>query len=158
MERVNIICIGKLKEKYLREMSAEYEKRLSRYCRLSITELAESYIPENAGGADVERALEKEYRAMSGTAGDGYRIAMCIEGEQKTSPELAKIMEKGMSGSGTVTFFIGSSHGMSERLKSECDLRLSMSELTFPHQLARCMLLEQIYRSYKIRKKENYHK
>ena len=159
MERLDILCIGNLKEKISREMSAEYEKRLSRYCKLKITELAEYRLPQSPSDAEISRALESEAQAMLAAAGSGgYRIAMCIEGKGMSSEKLAKTLDSAMMTSGRTVIFIGSSCGMSQALKDSCDLKLSMSEMTFPHQLARCMLLEQIYRSYKIRRGETYHK
>lgn len=152
MEKIDIICVGNIKEKFMRDMCAEYVKRLSRFCKLTITE-----IPEKK--ADVEKALEAEGEAMLKAAPtDAYKIALCIEGKQMPSEKLAQKMTEGFARSGKIAMFIGSSHGMSEKVKSACDLRFSMSELTFPHQLARCMLLEQVYRTYKIRNNEAYHK
>jgi 23S rRNA (pseudouridine1915-N3)-methyltransferase len=140
-------------------MCAEYNKRLSRFCKLSIVELAEKRIGDNPSDTEIQKALDAEGEAMLRAVPEGaFKIAMCIEGRSSSSEALAVKMAEGMSRSGKVAFFIGSSHGMSEKVKKQCDMRFSMSELTFPHQLARCMLLEQIYRSYKIRNKEAYHK
>ena len=136
----------------MRDMCAEYVKRLSRFCKLTITE-----IPEKK--ADVDKALAAEGELMLRAAPpDAYKIALCIEGAAMSSEKFAKKMEGGFARSGKIALFIGSSHGMSDSVKAACDLRFSMSELTFPHQLARCMLLEQVYRTYKIRNNEAYHK
>ena len=149
MERLDIICIGSLKEKFMRDMCGEYIKRLSRYCTLKIT-------PSHA---EIARALEKEGEYMLAAApSDAFKIALCIEGEQMSSEKLSKTLNYAMACSGKTALFIGSSYGLSERLKGACRLRMSMSRMTFPHQLARCMLLEQLYRSYKIRRNEVYHK
>lgn len=159
MERVDIICIGTLKEKSMRDICAEYVKRLGRFCRVSITELSESRLPECPSQAEISRALEIERAAMQKACPhDAFKVAMCIEGKQQSSTEFAKTLENGMLRSGKTAFIIGSSYGMSASLKAECDIKLSMSAMTFPHQLARCMLLEQIYRAYKIRYGETYHK
>lgn len=148
-----------MKEKFMREMCGEYEKRLSRFCKLNIVELSEKRLPDNPSEAEIQKALEAECDAMQkAVPADAYKIALCIEGKGMPSERLAAKMAEGFSRSGKLAFFIGSSHGMSERLKAACDMRFSMSELTFPHQLARCMLLEQIYRTYKIRNNEAYHK
>ena len=159
MERIDIICVGSMKEKFMRDMCQEYYKRLSRYCKINVVELPEKRINDNPSQTEIARALEAEGESMLKSAPpDAFRIALCIEGGQMPSEKFAKKMEEGFAKSGKVAFFIGSSHGMSENVKKSADLRFSMSQLTFPHQLARCMLAEQIYRTYKIRKNENYHK
>jgi len=159
VERLDIICIGSLKEKFMRDMCGEYIKRLSRYCTLKITELPESRLPQTPSHAEIARALEKEGEHMLAAApSDAFKIALCIEGEQMSSEKLSKTLNYAMACSGKTALFIGSSYGLSERLKGACRLRMSMSRMTFPHQLARCMLLEQLYRSYKIRRNEVYHK
>lgn len=143
----------------MRDMCGEYSKRLSRFCKLTVTELPEKKLSDNPSVMEIEKALFAEGEAMLRAAPpDAYKIAMCIEGGQLPSEKFAKKLEEGFCRSGKLVFFIGSSHGMSESVKKACDMRFSMSELTFPHQLARCMLLEQIYRTYKIRNKEAYHK
>ncbi len=159
MERLDIICIGSLKEKFMRELCGEYVKRLSRFCTLKITELPESRLPQSPSPSEIARALEREGEQMLSCApADAFKIAMCIEGNEMSSEKLAQTLRDAMAYSGKAALFVGSSHGMSEQLKSKCGLRLSMSRMTFPHQLARCMLLEQLYRSYKIRRNEIYHK
>ena len=159
MEKIDIICVGTLKEKYMRELCAEYVKRMSRFCSLTVTELSESRLPQSPSAGDISRALDKECAAMLACAPhDAYKIAMCVEGAQFSSEKLAYTLDRCMTDCGKAVIFIGSSYGLSDTLKNACDLRLSMSCMTFPHQLARCMLLEQLYRSYKIRRNETYHK
>ena len=159
MERIDIICVGTLKEKAMREIVAEYVKRLGRFCKIQITELAEKRLDDESNETQIQKILEQEGENMlRAVPDDAFKIALCIEGAGCSSEKFAKKMERGFEKSGKVAFFIGSSHGMSDRVKNVCDLRFSMSELTFPHQLARCMLVEQIYRTYKIRRGESYHK
>ena len=159
MEKIDIICVGNIKEKFMKDFLAEYQKRLSRFCKFTITELSEKKISENPSDTEIEKALDAEGEAMLRAAStDSFKIALCIEGKGMSSESFAKKLEQGFTKSGKIAFFIGSSHGMSENVKKACDMRFSMSELTFPHQLARCMLAEQIYRTYKIRSGEAYHK
>lgn len=159
MERLDIICVGTLKEKYLKDLCAEYQKRLTRFCKINITELSEFKLPQNPADSDINRALESECRAMQNACDmSSYKIALCIEGEQYESEKFASKLENAFLQKGRVTLFIGSSHGMHDEIKKMCDMRLSMSKMTFPHQLARGMLLEQIYRAYMIRTDRAYHK
>lgn len=159
MERIDIICVGTLKEKFMRELCEEYKKRLSRYCKLTLHELSEYRLPSEPSEAEITRALEAEAEQMLNITPVGaYKIAMCIEGKMLDSVALSKQLQGAMDRQGKVTIYIGSSYGLAGSLKSQCDLRLSMSPMTFPHQLARGMLFEQLYRSYKIRKNETYHK
>ncbi len=158
---INIIAVGKLKESYFREACAEYSKRLTAYCKLSIAELAEGRLPECPSEKEIKSALDAEGRAALPYLKEKncFNIAMCIEGTQFSSEKLAKkIMDVSVWGKSTINFFIGSSYGLSEEIKSMCDLRLSMSEMTFPHMLARVMLLEQIYRCLQILNGGKYHK
>ena len=159
MQTVQILALGKCKEGYLREACREYEKRLSRYCRLQITELEPAALSQNPSEKEIAAALEKEGAELLKRA-KGYCIAMCIEGKQLTSPRLAEKLEQAAQGgdSGAVTFLIGSSYGLAPAVKQRAQLRLSMSAMTFPHQLARVMLLEQIYRGYQILAGPKYHK
>lgn len=159
MQTVQILALGKCKEGYLREACREYEKRLSRYCRLQITELEPAALSQNPSEKEIAAALEKEGAELLKRA-KGYCIAMCIEGKQLTSPGLAEKLEQAAQGgdSGAVTFLIGSSYGLAPVVKQRAQLRLSMSVMTFPHQLARVMLLEQIYRGYQILAGTKYHK
>ena len=158
MLTVNLYTFGKLKEPHWREASAEYAKRLSAYCKLNIIELSEARLPENPNEAQINQALEAEASQLPPKL-KGYSIALCIEGKMYTSEVLAKTIESlTVDGISTINLIIGSSHGLSEAVKSICKLRLSMSEMTFPHQLARIMLLEQLYRALSINASSKYHK
>ena len=152
---------GKLKEKYWRDAAAEYSKRLGAFCKLEIVELNESRLSDNPSEKEIAAALENEAKAMKGYTDikGAYNIAMCIEGKQLSSEKLSKkLSECGLNGFSTVNFIIGSSFDTAPEIKAAADLRLSMSEMTFPHQLMRVILLEQIYRGYRIMSGEPYHK
>ena len=155
---VKLIVIGKLKEDYLRSACAEYIKRLGRYCTFELYELDECRLSENPSDKEIAAALKKEGEQIKRYA-SGMIVPMCIEGRQPSSPELAeKIADAGVSGNSTVTFIIGSSFGLDPEIKAMGALKLSMSKMTFPHQLARVMLLEQIYRAFQINSGGKYHK
>ena len=155
---INLIVIGKLKEDYLRNACAEYIKRLGRYCTFSLHELNECRLSDNPSEKEIASALKKEGEQIRRFA-KGFIVPMCIEGKQLTSQELSeKIMDTGVGGESTVTFIIGSSYGLDPEIKAMGSLKLSMSKMTFPHQLARVMLLEQIYRSFQIAEGGKYHK
>lgn len=155
---INLIVIGRLKEDYLRSACAEYIKRLNRYCNFELHELDECRLSDSPSEKEIFSALRKEAVQIKKFA-KGFIIPMCIEGKQLTSPELSeKISSAGVNGFSTVTFIIGSSYGLDHEIKQMGNLRLSMSEMTFPHQLARVMLLEQIYRSFQIAEGGKYHK
>lgn len=161
MMSINIIAVGKLKESYLRDAASEYSKRLSGFCRLKVIELPESRLSENPGKKEIQNALDSEAKLIDSYLNNGsaYNIAMCIEGKQLSSNELsAKINDAGINGKSTVNFIIGSSFGISPAIKNKADFRLSMSKMTFPHQLARILLLEQIYRAFQILNGGKYHK
>ena len=161
MIKINLITIGKLKEKYWRDACAEYVKRLSAFCKMEIVELAESRLSYNPSEKEIMSALEQEAKAIKPYCEKkgAVNIAMCIEGEQLSSVKLSKkISGFAVQGFSTVNFIIGSSFGIAEEIKKQSHLRLSMSEMTFPHQLARVMLLEQIYRSFQIENNTKYHK
>lgn len=159
MQTIQILALGKCKEPYLQDACREYEKRLSRYCQLQLTELEPVALSRNPSEKEIAAALEQEgaelLRRMRGMC-----IALCIEGKGLDSPGLAKQLETAALGgnNGAVTFVIGSSYGLAPAVKRQAQLRLSMSPMTFPHQLARVMLLEQIYRSYQILQGTKYHK
>lgn len=157
---ITIIAIGKLKEKYLRDGINEYLKRLQSYAKVEIIELADEKEPYNASAAEEEQIKIKEgERIKAKIKPDSYLIALAIEGKQFTSPALAqKIDSLASSGNSHLTFVIGGSLGLSDEILKNADLLLSFSELTFPHQLMRLILLEQIYRSFRIIKGEPYHK
>ena len=155
---INLIVIGRLKEAYLRNACAEYIKRLSRYCTFELHELDECRLSDSPSEKEIQAALRKEGEQIKKYA-KGFIIPMCIEGKMLSSPQLsAKMSEAAVSGHSTVTFIRGSSFGLDSEIKQIGNLCLSMSPMTFPHQLARVMLLEQIYRSFQIAEGGKYHK
>lgn len=161
MQSITLIVLGKLNADYFRQAAAEYQKRLSAFCKLDVIELPEEMIREkNASEAVIAKALEKEAdQILHHVRRPGMLVAMCIEGKQPSSEELAAFLaQQAVAGAGNVTFVIGSSHGLSPRVKKAADFRFSMSRMTFPHQLARVMLLEQIYRAFSIQAGSKYHK
>lgn len=161
MMNINLITVGKLKERYLRDAVSEYSKRLSGFCRLNIRELSESKLSDNPSEKEILNALSNEAKIIENYIDkkSAFNIAMCIEGKQLSSDELSsKIEEIGVSGKSTINFIIGSSFGIADEIKSLADLKLSMSKMTFPHQLARVLLLEQIYRAFQISSGGKYHK
>ena len=158
---LTVIAVGKLNAAYYRQAAAEYEKRLGAFCRVHVAELAEEPVAEkNAGPAVIERAREKEGRAILAAVPKGAAlVALCVEGRQLSSEALARrLAEWAVTGVSCAAFAIGSSHGLSPQVKQAAALRLSMSEMTFPHQLARVMLLEQLYRACCINAGTRYHK
>ena len=160
MQRVTVLCVGKLKEKFYLEAAAEYVKRLQRFCKLELVELPESRLPESPSPAEVQRALAAEAAAIrERLPRGGAIIALCIEGKPCSSVELSRRMEElAVAGKTQLTFLIGGSVGLDESQKQQADWQLSMSPMTFPHHLARIMLLEQIYRAYQISAGTKYHK
>lgn len=156
MAKVNIICIGKLKEKYLKEAQAEYVKRLKAFCRLDIIEKKEVTLPKNASCVEIQKAVAQESNSLLQSSG-GYKIALTPEGKSMTSEKFAELIRT-QSQKGDVSFFIGGSCGLSKDLKTKSDLMLSFSPMTMPHQLFRIVLLEQIYRAYMINSNRTYHK
>jgi len=158
MQRVTVVCVGKLKERFYAEAAAEYVKRLGRYCRLELVELPEQRLPENPSPAEIERALAREAIRSRLPASAGL-IALCVEGRMQSSEELAQLMETWAGrGEKQLVFLIGGSFGLHESVKAEVRVKLSMSPMTFPHHLARVMLLEQIYRGFQILEGGKYHK
>lgn len=161
MYNVTVLCVGKLKEKFYIDASEEYLKRLSRYCKLNLIELKEERLSENPSQAQIDAALAKEADAIrSKLPANSSMIAMCIEGKLRSSEEMAKLISSwSTNGSGKhLVFLIGSSFGLHPSIKKEAWVQLSMSPMTFPHHLARVMLLEQIYRSFQIMEGTKYHK
>lgn len=161
MIKINLITVGKLKEKYWREACAEYTKRLSAFCKLEIVELNESRLSDNPSDKEIQNALIQEAKTMRPYCDkkSAVNIAMCIEGKQFSSIDLSKKLDDFvLQGCNTINFIIGSSFGIANEIKELCRLKLSMSEMTFPHQLARVMLLEQIYRCFQIQNNTKYHK
>lgn len=158
--KITIITVGKIKEKYLRDAIAEYSKRLSKYCKMEIIEVADEKTPENASETMNETIKSREAeRIFKYLKDDAYVMTLEIQGKQMTSEELAEKIEKlGIQGTSHLIFVIGGSLGLGKKVLERSDYALSFSKMTFPHQLMRVILLEQIYRSYRIIKKEPYHK
>lgn len=158
--KITILTVGKIKEKYLTMAIDEYKKRLSRYCKLEILEVADEKTPDGASEAEERIIKNKEgERLLALIKPQSYVIALAIEGEMLSSPGLAEKIEKiGVSGSGHITLVIGGSLGLSDAVLDRADYKLSFSRMTFPHQLMRVILLEQVYRAYKIINGEPYHK
>ncbi len=160
MMNVTLLCVGKLKEDYLRAACAEYQKRLGAFCRLSVIEIAESRLSDRPSQAQIDAALiEEGERILAKLPANTYPVALCIEGQKMSSEQLAvNIASLAANGTSSLAFIIGGSFGLSDEVKSACRLRLSMSDMTFAHQLARVMLLEQIYRAFSINANTKYHK
>lgn len=158
MTNIKIVAVGNLKEKYLRDAFDEYAKRLKRFCNFQMCELNEVKLSDKPSEKEIAKALETEGKAILKEC-KGYIIAMCIEGKQLSSVKLAeKLLTAAQDGGSYITFVIGSSCGLSDEVKRAAGFRLSMSEMTFPHQLARVMLTEQIYRGFQINSNGKYHK
>lgn len=157
---IQIICVGKLKEKYWTEALLEYKKRLSRYCKISIDEVKEELINENPSAAIEEMVKDEEGKRIIAKLKQGaYIISLDIKGEEMDSMQLAhKLNQLGLSGRSDVAFIIGGSLGLSKAVLEKSHMRLSFSKMTFPHQMMRIILFEQIYRSFKINRNESYHK
>lgn len=159
MLNVQIVCIGKLKESYWRLACNEYEKRMQSFAKFSIRELPECRLPENPNAAQIKAVLREEGEHILSECKNTQIVPLCIEGKEISSPDLAKWIEnKAVSGVSSISFVIGSSFGLDDSVKESGNLRLSMSPMTFPHQLARVMLCEQIYRSFQILNHGKYHK
>ena len=158
--KITLVTVGKIKEKFFEDAIKEYSKRLSRYCKLEILQVADEKTPEGASEAVELQIKEKEgQRILSLIRDDAYVIALAIEGKMLDSEELAERIEKlGVSGISQIVFVIGGSLGLSAQVMKRADYALSFSRMTFPHQLMRVVLLEQLYRSYRIMKNEPYHK
>jgi len=156
--QIQLVTVGTLKEKWLREAFAEYEKRLGRYCRFTLTELSESRLPETPSEAEISTALQNEGKAIL-QACKGKIVAMCIEGKQHSSEEFAAYLERmAVLGESSLSFVIGSSFGLHDSVKKSASMCFSMSRMTFTHQLARVLLAEQIYRAFQINTGGKYHK
>lgn len=160
MLNITIIAIGKLKEQYLRDASAEYQKRLSASCKLNIIELTPEKLSDNPSAKEIENALNNEAKKIIEKIPKGAKVySMCIEGKQRSSEELShEIDNLALEGASNIVFIIGGSFGLSDEVKKLSTYRLSMSKMTFPHQIARIMLLEQIYRAMQISIGTKYHK
>ena len=159
MATIRFITVGTLKEDYLRDAVREYEKRLSGFCKVEQINLKEAKLPNDPSDSDVKKALAEEARAILAAMPErSYKIAMCVEGKLFSSEELAEKIERAFSLSNELCFVIGSSHGLDDSVKSAADLKLSVSKMTFPHQLMRVILLEGVYRCMNIIKGTKYHK
>ena len=158
--KITILCVGKVKEKFYRMAIDEYVKRLGRYCKLEIIEAADEKTPDNASEHEETLIKDKEgERILKNIRREATVFALAIEGKMLSSEQLAgKISQLGISGESHIQFIIGGSLGLSDKVLKEADLLLSFSKMTFPHQLMRVILLEQIYRSYRIIQGEPYHK
>ena len=157
---ITIIGVGKIKEKFMQEGIKEYSKRLSRYCKLKIIEVTDESAPENLSEKEIEIIKEKEgKRILSKISNNSYIISLDIKGKNFSSEELSKKIEDiTLGGTNDIIFIIGGSLGLSEEILNKSNLKLSFSKMTFPHQLTRMILLEQIYRGFRIMKGEPYHK
>lgn len=160
MLSIRLVCVGKLREQFFVDAFNEYSKRLSAYCKFECAELNETKLGSSPSDKEIFAALDKEAADIERALGkDAYVIAMCVEGIQLKSEDLAqRISSLAVAGRGRICFVIGGSFGISPRIKQRADMRLSMSEMTFPHHLARVMLAEQIYRAFKISEGSKYHK
>lgn len=157
---INIICVGKIKEKFMRDAISEYEKRIARFARVKISEVPDEPAPEKMSKAEEMAVIAKEgKRILEKLSPQDYVISLCIEGKQMDSCELAEqLSECFLRGKSSIAFIIGGSLGLSDEVKNRSNLRLSFSKMTFPHQLMRVILLEQVYRCFKINANESYHK
>ena len=160
MLSIHLICVGKLKEKFYREAVEEYTKRLSAYCKLNLVELPEVKLPQNPSQGEIQAALDKEGAAIRAKIPQNASvIAMCVEGKTRSSEELAALVRTWEQNAAKhLVFVIGGSYGLHPSIKEEAWVRLSMSPMTFPHHLARVMVLEQVYRAFKINEGSSYHK
>ena len=158
--RITLLCVGKIKEKYLTDGIAEYAKRLGRYCKLEIVEVPDEKTPDEASAAEEEQIKKKEAERLSRyIKDDAYVIALAIEGKQFDSVGFSEQIEKiALSGKSHIQFIIGGSLGLHRDILQRADLLQSFSKMTFPHQLMRMLFLEQLYRAYRIQKGEPYHK
>lgn len=156
--KINIIAVGKMKEKYLKEAIDEYKKRLSKFCSLNIIEIDES-VAKVENDANIKKTIDDESKSIISKIKNEYVIALDIDGKEYSTLELSdKVNDIKLKGASEISFIIGGSYGLSDTIKKRADLRLSFSKLTFPHQLFRVILLEQIYRVFKIANNEPYHK
>lgn len=159
MINVRFITLGTLKEQYLRDAAAEYEKRLGAFCRFENIQLKEERLSDSPSQNEIKTALEREsIKILEQIPPRAYCIAMCVEGKQLSSEDLAQKLDDAVQGTSDICFIIGSSFGLSDTVKQRADMRLSVSKLTFPHQLMRVILLEAVYRAFNIQKGTKYHK
>lgn len=159
MPNITVISVGKIKEKFIKDALCEYEKRLSRFCKFKSVEINDRPIPDNASSSEENAVLSKEGSdILSKIDKSDFVISMCIEGKKLSSVDFAQKISDAFMSTSNITFVIGGSLGLSDDVKNRSNFRLSMSDMTFPHNLARLMLTEQIYRAFKINSNENYHK
>lgn len=158
--QIQIVSVGKIKEKYLKDAVSEYVKRLSRFCKIDITEVAEEKVPENLSAAEEEQVRKKEAeRIRNSLLKNTFTVVLDLKGKQPNSIELSELLSSWMlQGKSSISFIIGGSIGLDRQLVKEADYNLCLSNLTFPHQLTRVILLEQVYRCFKIINNETYHK
>ena len=157
---INIIAVGKMKEDFLKKACAEFEKRLSRFCKLNIIEVPDEPMSDRPSESERDAGLKKEGgRILAAMKNTDMLISLCVEGKQLSSEEFAETFNHAcISGASTFTFVIGGSLGLMHDIKAKSNLKLSFSKMTFPHQLMRVILLEQIFRAFKINHNESYHK
>ena len=160
MLNVKLICVGKMREKFYIDAFAEYAKRLQAYCRLELLEIAEQRLGDRPSEKEIAAALEREgQEILKAVPPDAYLTALCVEGKQMPSEGMAELIAaRENSGKPKLCFVIGGSYGLSPLVKARADRKLSMSQMTFPHHLARVMLAEQLYRGFKINEGSRYHK
>ncbi len=157
---IKLICVGKMRERFYIDAFAEYQKRLQKYCRLELLEVTEQRLSDHPSEKEVTAALAREAEEiLRAVPPEAFTAALCVEGRQMPSEGMAALIaERENSGKPKLCFVVGGSCGLAESVKQRCDLKLSMSEMTFPHHLARVMLIEQIYRGFKINEGAHYHK
>lgn len=159
MIHINIVCVGKLKEQYLKDGCEEYIKRLGAYSKVNVIEVAEEKCSDNPSAAQIKNVIEKEgKRILSKISKGSFVVPLCIEGKEYSSPDFSSELEKAGMNYSSLTFVIGGSFGLSEEVKALGKLKLSFGKMTLPHQLARMVLLEQIYRAFSISSHSKYHK
>lgn len=159
MQKIKLLCVGKIKERYFVSAMEEYGKRLSRYCKWEVVQIPDISVPDRPSQAQIDEVLKKEGEMLlRKLEGERQMIALCVEGRQMDSEEFSQLLEQRAMKGGSICFVIGGSHGLWEPVKQAADLRLSFSKMTLPHQLMRIVLAEQIYRGYKIMNHEQYHK
>lgn len=159
MVQLTLITVGTLKESYLKEAVAEYKKRLSQFAKVEEISISEERIKNEDSDKEILAALDLEAtKILSAIPTGAYKIAMCVEGRALSSEELSQAIREASDTKGKIALVIGSSHGLSERVKAACDLKLSVSRMTFPHQLMRVILYEALYRAFTIIAGKKYHK
>ena len=157
MIHITLLCAGKIKEKYYQDAVNEYIKRLGAYATVSVVEIKEERLPDNASPAQIEAALKKEAAELKIPSG-AFTVALCVEGDMLSSEHLAKTLTGAVAASSKLCFIIGSSNGLHDSVKNAANLRLSMSKMTLPHSLARVVAVEQLYRAFNIAAGGRYHK